>query len=274
MKQQQKPVQKSEPKTAEIVRHGGESAIAAPPEYLRKGERDAAGLEYMSSTDVTVPRLGLCQSNSPQRIRNDAKYIEGLTDGEFFNSISRENYGNSVLIVPLLFYKSRIRYGKTMGDPLRCQALDGLHGVGDPGGSCLTCPLAQFGTSEKEGSNAPACQEFFNYASLVVEDGGRVSPQGLVVFSLKSTAIKVAKEWNSLIRFRNADMFAGIYRIKSAARADGKHNWWTAVVENAGWVSQQAYESAKVAYAAVAALQREGRFRFDAEAIGEGVSQA
>lgn len=38
--------------------------------------------------------------------------------------------------------------------PPDCSSIDGITGTGDPGGKCATCPLAQFGSDEKERGQA------------------------------------------------------------------------------------------------------------------------
>ena len=244
-----------------------ESSLSAP-DYLRPtpGEQPA-GTENIDRSDMTLPRLGLCQNNSPQRIRTDAKYIEGLREGDFFNSITGEVYGERLQIVPLLFYKSRILFGEEMGGPLRCQATDGLHGIGTPGGECTTCPLSQFGVD----GTKPECHKLFNYAALVVAKDGRVHPEGMLVFSLKSSGLKVAMDWNALIKLRRADIFAGVYEISSVHQKNDKGQWYAPVVKNAGWVSKDTHQSAQIAYAAVAELNRQGRLKHDvSDLAGDG----
>ena len=43
------------------------------------------------------------------------------------------------------------------GDPPDCASIDGLIGIGDPGGNCLECPYNEFGSDRK--GKAKACQE-------------------------------------------------------------------------------------------------------------------
>ena len=247
----------------EIVKHSG-GALAEVPEYLRKQQGEPpAGLENMDRQDMTLPRLGLCQALSPQCSESDPKFIEGLQKGEFFNTITKERYGRKVQLVPLLFYKTRILFGPIdEGGGLRCQAPDNLIGIGEPGGTCIKCPFSQFGSARNGEGKGTACNQFFNYAALVVQDGG-VSAEGLLVFSLKSSALKVAKDWNALIRIRNLDIFAGVYELTSVERKNDIGRWYEPVINPAGNVSRETYAMAKEAYAAVADLQRQGRLRSD-----------
>jgi len=249
----------------EIVKHSPQ-ALAEVPEWLRRSDgAPPAGLENMDRQDMTLPRLGLAQALSPQLSESDPKYIDGLRPGMFFNTITKESYGKSVQLVPLLFYKTRILFGAIDdGGGLRCQSPDNLVGIGEPGGTCIKCPFSQFGSARNGEGKGTACNQFFNYAALIVNDGA-VSPEGLLVFSLKSSALRVAKDWNALIRIRNLDIFAGVYEITSVERKNDVGRWYEPVVNPAGNVTRETYESAKVAYAAVAELNKAGRLRHDVE---------
>lgn len=240
--------------------------IEEVPDYLRRKDGEPpAGLENMDRQDMTLPRLGLAQALSPQVSESDPKAIKELRPGEFFNTITRERYGRKVQLVPLLFYKTRILFGPMdEGGGLRCQSPDNLIGIGQPGGTCVNCPFSQFGSARNGEGKGTACNQFFNYAALVVRDG-TVSAEGLLVFSLKSSALKVAKDWNALIRIRNLDIFAGVYELTSVERKNDIGRWYEPVINPAGNVTRETYEAAKVAYAAVADLQRAGKLRSDVE---------
>lgn len=235
------------------------------PDFLvHKAGTAALGTENIGSQDVILPRLGLCQSMSPQRKRSDPKYIEGLEEGNFFNTVTGIIYGNKVRVLPLLFYKQRIRF-KPMdnGGGILCQAADGAHGVGDPGGPCIKCPKAQF-----QGTEPPECDEFYNFATLVVMNG-RFSPENLAVISMKSTAIPVAKAWNSKIRLTQRDIFASMYDITSAEVKKDAQSWYTYVVNGAGFIpNKETYDIAKLVYEAMSATLKEGRLKFDVEDLG------
>lgn len=246
-----------------VKRDGG--VLAEVPEYLRRADgAPPMGLENLSREDMTLPRLGLCQSLSPQRSKSDPKYIAGLDEGSFFNTITRENYGDTIQLVPLLFYKTRILFGPMdEGGGLRCQSPDNLIGIGEPGGTCIKCPFSQFGSARNGEGKGTACNQFFNYAALIVGEDGEVTPEGLLVFSLKSSALKVAKDWNALIRIRNLDIFAGVYEVKSVERKNDVGRWYEPVINPAGNVSKATFDAAKIAYGAVAELNRAGKLRHD-----------
>ena len=241
------------------------------PAYLRRapGQRPA-GFQNMDRSDWTLPRLGLCQSNSPQRSEGDAKHVEGLKDGQFFNSITQTVYGKSVKIVPLMFFKSRIRFrAMDEGGGILCRSDDGKTGIGDPGGNCEKCLMSQFSQGENKNTVPPECDHFYNYAVLVIPpDGEPLGPDSLAVMSLKSTGLKTAREFNALLRLKNTDFFAGVYEVSSAVQKNqAKQSWFTHVIKSAGWVSEAQLTIAKAVYESVSQAHTEGRLKVDAEDI-------
>lgn len=254
MKQQQK-------QSSAIVERQ-KDALVQIPDYLQRSDgAPQAGLENMERSDMTLPRLGLCQSLSPQRIKSDPKYISGLEEGQYFNTITREIYGEKVQVVPLLFFKGRLLFKEDEG--LRCRSDDSKVGVGDPGGDCARCPLQQWGRD----GEPPECSLLYNYASLVIKDG-YVSPSQLVVKSFKSSDLGAARDWNSLMRLRGTDAYAGIYEFVAIEAKTDKFTWFKTTVQNAGFVSKESFEAAKMVYEMVAAMNAQGRLRHDVEDIG------
>lgn len=77
-------------------------------------------------------------------------------------------------------------------DPPQCASEDGIVGIGDPGGSCAVCPLAQFGSApQKNGmdSNAQACRAGRLLFMLRPED---LLP---IVVSLPPTSLKPCRDY-------------------------------------------------------------------------------
>src|SRR5271169_762810 len=166
---------KPQQKTKEIVKHQPTNgALTEVPKYLqREAGTPAAGFEEVQSGDMTVPQMRLCQSLTPQRDKQESKYIPGLDEGSYFNTVTGENYGDTVKIVPLMFFKNRVYFqDKKQGGGILCRSDDmktgsverGDHEDGGTfGGSCATCPMAQFGTAKGGEGKGKACTEFYNF---------------------------------------------------------------------------------------------------------------
>jgi len=65
------------------------------PDYIKSG--DTRGTENIDSKDIRPPALRLAQSGTPQTKRQEASFIDGLREGEFFNSLTNERYGEGPL---------------------------------------------------------------------------------------------------------------------------------------------------------------------------------
>ncbi|MCE5343199.1 MAG: hypothetical protein LLF96_06390 [Eubacteriales bacterium] len=76
------------------------------------------------------------------------------------------------------FYKSKYTGGN---QPPDCGSLDGVTGVGDPGGNCMNCPYNQFGTGE---NGSKACK---NRRRIYVLREGEIFP---LILSLPTGSLK------------------------------------------------------------------------------------
>jgi hypothetical protein len=223
------------------------------PDFLSK--EAPRGAEQIESNDMIMPRLVICQSMTEQRKRSSTSYIEGLQEGDLFNSLTGENYGCSVSFVPLFFYKSRILF-KPMdqGGGILCQSPNAKQCSLNAGGPCA---------HDKWGPNGepPECTELFNFPSFILKADGQ---RELVIISFKSTGIKAAKQLNSFIRYRNADTFAGIYRLSTQPdKNNAGQEYFVPAVANAGWVDKELYGFCEAAWEALAPQIGTGAVQMD-----------
>ena len=69
------------------------------------------GLENVSNDDITIPRLAIVQSGSPQRKKKDEKYIEGAEEGHIFNTVTNQLYDvEGITVVPCGYRKSYVEW--------------------------------------------------------------------------------------------------------------------------------------------------------------------
>src|SRR5271157_2401378 len=126
VQQSQAQPQRATPPAATAIEKHQPQPLAEIPEWLRRPPgQGAAGFDEVEQGDLTLPRLGLCQALSPQKDETEPKYIDGIEEGEYFNSLTGENYGAKLKIVPLLFYKNRIAFrSKKEGGGTLCRSDD------------------------------------------------------------------------------------------------------------------------------------------------------
>lgn len=242
------------------------SALAGMPEYLRKAPGEQRlGNENVNSSDVTVPRLVLCQSMSPERKKGNAKYIAGLEEGDWFNSVTHEVYGRELRVIPAHYYKSRILWAGEKGElggGMKCSSLDAITGAGDPGGACAQCSFSQFGSD---------CNLFMNFPCLVIAKDGSVDLSKIVIASFKSLALKAGKHWNTLVNIRNADRFAGVYKITSVEDHRESGDSFQPHVDNDGWSTKSQYQAGLTAYELISNWQNAGRLNVEQDSGSEEV---
>ena len=68
------------------------------------------GLENVTNDDITIHRLAIIQSGSPQRKKKDEKYIEGADEGMIFNTVTNTLYPESLEIIPCGFRKTYVEW--------------------------------------------------------------------------------------------------------------------------------------------------------------------
>ena len=110
-----------------------------------------------------------------------------------------------------------------------------------------------------ENGEPPECSIFYNYACLVMPH------RDVAVVSLKSTAIKAAKSWNSHIRLKNRDTFAGLYELHVVEQKNQFGSWSTFMVKPKSWVDEDTYVMAEGIYNAL----RQERIEMDIRGLGQ-----
>lgn len=202
------------------------------------------GMESIRPEHLQIPRLQVAQPLSPQMIRSKPEYIEKLMVGQFFNSLTREIYGDEVLVVPVKYSMSRLKF---TNNALDCRSKNGVDGghyspvvhstdpkTGKPvtKGGCKDCAFAKWG-SGKEGKGTD-CKEYINFLTIEKET---LQP---AIISFKSASLAAGKTWSSLIVGRKmltesgarvfAPAFMTVYKLKTVEKSSGQGVYFVPVV--------------------------------------------
>jgi hypothetical protein len=200
---------------------------------MQKGS--SLGTEEIEQEDITLPRIAIAQSLTPQAKKSSSNYVPGLEEGMLFNTVTNEIYGSEVLAVPLFFFKSRIKFGRNIGDQIECQSRNGKDG----GKLSPTCDICKF--SKWIGEDKPECTNLCNYMLLL--RGGQLG-----VLSLKSTGIKVAKQFNARVRISGLDMFSKMVKLSTVTQTKQGNVYFQYVVTQTGFTPESTYLKAKELY--------------------------
>ena len=233
------------------------------PDWIKERDgQEVRGLEQITSSEMVLPRLALCQNTSPQRDRTNPKYIKDLTEGMFFNSLTKHIYGEQLTVMPLFFRLSRIYFKDiNAGGGIICRAPHGNDCQLNDGKPCLHSTWGKDGTP-------PPCTEFYNYASLIYPTNEPI------VVSLKVTGIRAGKEWNSTMRLRGADPFSGLYDIKAvpARNATGQTYYTYQIVnslQGGGWVTKDQFMYNEKQYTVLSKQLDQGEVKVDESTISD-----
>ena len=197
------------------------------PDYIPPKSK---GLDEVESEDVLIPRMSICQTMSPQRSTADPSYIEGLEEGNLFNTVTGTNYGSGpVRVIPLMFKKTRILFRPLeVGGGILCQSFNGRTGGVLSPESCKACPKSQWG---KQGEK-PECLRLMNYPAMVVKDNS------LIIVSMKASSMKTARQWNSLLKQKAEPAFAKYYDISTQSATNNFGTFFIFALRPMGYVSK------------------------------------
>lgn len=198
---------------------------------------DTRGTENIGSNDIRPPSLRLAQSGSPEAKRSEAQYIDGLAEGNFFNSLTKQIYGEGPIQVVIV---NQLGHRNVQFDPNdKKVVLDFNVPDGDP--------RTAFSTQVVDGVEKrvkPAATTFYDYLVYVINGEQRE----LMTLSLKSTQLKKAKDLNTLLKTSKLASFSFLFEVTAEPERRGANSWWGWVFTAAGYVTEDIYNDAAKLY--------------------------
>lgn len=203
------------------------------PDFLRKEMGSNLGSEEVHAEDLTIPRIELCQALSKCRKKQDPAYIAGIEEGQMYNSVTREVYGDTVDVIPVYYRKEFLLW--------RDQALGGGFGGSYQNEDDARAALRSL-ESPDEWEIIDTAQQFV----LIAREDGKM--EEAVVAMAKSKA-RVSRDWNSLIRIAGGPRFSRRYTINGvAAQNSNNQDFHTMKVAQGGFVTEEQFTHAKAVY--------------------------
>lgn len=203
------------------------TAIEQVPEFLRgQGQK---GLENVERDDITLPRIAIAQSQSPAYKKSSPTRIEGLEEGQLYNSLTRKVYGDSVLVIPVLFFKNYIKF----------RSMDDGGGVLGMANDRAQLPA---GALDFQEGKKPEWTEFKNFVCWLPEEKEVASA------SMKSTSMKTARKWNSLMRFANVPAFGKVYKLTTSPEHKNNNDYFIYEVEAVKFVDKSIFQQCEKLY--------------------------
>jgi len=197
------------------------------------GQDAGAGFEGTSGADLSIPFLGILQSNSPQVEEKDPK---GAESGMLFNTVTRELVGGDEGLAFLPCYKELAYVEWVPRD-----SGGGFVGLHLPESDEVKKAIADNGGAKigrlKIGSNE-LIETHYVYG-LVLDEGG-AETKGFAVISFTSTKIKPYRDWlTAMYTIKGKPpMFANRARIRTVRQKNEHGSFYNFRIDplNATWV--------------------------------------
>ena len=213
--------------------------VATRPEFMKGKGR---GSENVSTNDLTIPRLDLIQDLSPQRKKTDPEYINGAEEGMFFNSVSKQLYGDAVIFIPVYFRKEYIIWKSRKSG----------------GGFAGAFPTESdaFAAIEAQDLN-PEIHEVVESAQhfgIIVDNYTSDTPAvEEIVMTMSKSKMKANRQLNTMVRMAGGDRFERAYLIQSYTdRNKQNESYMNIKVTQKGYVSENLYHICEKMYESVA----------------------
>lgn len=161
------------------------------------GTDAGAGLEGMTGKDMSIPFIGVLQSNSPQV---EDKTVEGAASGMLINTLDDTLYDGEkgIGFLPVHFEEAFVEWKpRTAGG--------GFVAVHDVTSELVAAELAKV-NGKPQGkiilpNNNELIQTFYAYGLVLNEEG--TDTEGFAVMSFTSTKIKAFRDWRTSLRLLN-----------------------------------------------------------------------
>ncbi len=226
----------AKPKAGTLAKQGTQAL--ARPAFITEG--DQRGTENITTKDIRPPALRIAQSMSPQTKKQNMAYIEGLTEGELFNSMTNQVYGEDAVEIVVI--------NQLGARHVEFAPMDEGGGVLDfnvPDGD----PRTEFTSTTVDGVEKrvkPRATKFYDYL-IVLLHGGDVKPE-LMTLSMKSTALKVATKLNTLLLTSKLPSFSMRFKLGPVPDTRGTYNFYNWRLDPAGWVDEETFDHCSALY--------------------------
>lgn len=253
-----KPVEQAKPEQTTAVAARPTTAIAnakdGVPDYIRQSQ--GRGSEHVEMQDLVIPRIELVQALSYCLEEGGADYIEGAKPGMFYNSVTRELYGPTVVVCPVFFKKQYLCWK------------DRKKGGGFGGAFDTPQEANDRIAQEQTDQDAWAAVDTHQQIVLVVNPDTHETSEA--VLSCARTKQKVSRQWNSLIRVNGFDRFSRIYELFGVDDENNAGEKFKNIgVRYIDFASMPVYKAAEALYNSIASGER--AVKIDEEYIDTGM---
>ena len=192
------------------------------------------------SSEMQIPFVRVAQSLSPQLNKKKGEYIEGLSAGDAYNTLTGEMWpGETGLVVVPCFQTTKY-----------LEFVPRTSGGGFRGEISANDPILQ--RTSRDGSkeilpNGNELVKSDQHFCLIVGEDGMTQP---VVIDMKSTQLKVSRRWKTQIAMQKIKhpgtgaiitppVFATLWRLNTVEETNDKGDFYNWAVEKVGTVESR-----------------------------------
>ena len=231
-------VQQKKSSKAEVIQKPNLSVATS---YLE--EFGGAGLENITSENMSMPFIKLISDASPERKKQHEKYIEGADTGMIANTITKKLYDGSkgILCVPC-FYKFEYVEWQQRGQGQTAPV------TSYPADSDILSKTTRSMDNRDVLPNGNYIEGTNYHFVLVLNEDGTPDTTGLITMS--RTQSKKSRKWNSMMKampkiqnakgdFVSQPSFFNSYRLSTTQETNSKGSWTSWIINHAGKVDNE-----------------------------------
>jgi hypothetical protein len=201
-------------------------------DFINEAVDNFEGFEQINANTMAIPFVRILQSLAPQLNKNKPQFIEDAEEGDWFNTVTKELYGEEIEVIVLKFEHVYIEWLPERG---------GFVSYHSPENAERLAIDKTFGHWKTEDGND--LQENYAYICMIVGH----EEEGIVVMSFSSSAIKMAREWNRLMTTHVMDNgkralpYYLVWNLKATYTENDKGSWYTPNVSYVGYIDEGQY---------------------------------
>ena len=207
------------------------------PAHVQKGS--GLGNENITAAHLQTPRVKQLQQLSNEVDEQHSEYIEGAKVGDFINTVTRENYGQSIYVLNIRFteefvaWKKREKGGELAGSfASKEDAIESLK------------------TQNLNPEDYDITETHSHMLIRKNEESGNLDVPFL--FDCASSKLRVSREWNTQIAGLSGDRFSALWKM-SSVRTENRtgQKFYNIQVEKVGWATDDDYNNAKTVFESI-----------------------
>jgi hypothetical protein len=221
-----------------------ELKTASKTDLMKAFESDSgSGFEEITSNDIQIPFIRIIQALSPQLKKTDPSFIDGASQGDIFNTVTKKVWSaeEGVEVIPIYYQLKLLEF-------IPRQEGGGFVGELDANSDEVRKANRDQTTGLELLENGnELVRTAQHYVKVIHEDGTLEN----AIVDMKKTQLKKSRGWNSVMMMQKHNgvtlpSFSSVYKLTSVEDGNDKGSWHSWSVSHLRHIdSMEAYNDAK-----------------------------